>query len=56
MSKVKCPECNRKLGEPTGSIWMVEWSTGAEVKEPHPFNVYKCLSCKIDIVFLAKSA
>ena len=57
MSKVKCHKCRGDLKLLTRGIWLVEFSpVGAEVKEPHEVNVYRCLSCKIDIVFLAKSA
>ena len=49
------PNRKRDLGEPTGCIWVVEFSpVGAKVREPRLANVYRCLSCKSDIVFVAK--
>lgn len=51
--KRKCPLCHRGVLVPDGIIWVV-YFPGNEEGSDH--NVYRCSSCKIDIVFLAKSA
>ena len=53
MPRVKCPNCGRDL-ELTKRYIRVVYFPGNEEGSDH--NVYRCLSCKIDIVFWAKSA
>jgi hypothetical protein len=52
--KVKCPKCRGDLKLLPRGIWIVEFSVGAEAREPREAKVYSCSSCKIDMVFLEK--
>ena len=57
MSKVKCPLCKQGgLELLERRIWLVEFSfsRAADVKMPRECKVYRCLSCDIDIVYVAK--